>query len=83
VHILDRWLRRFAGHPAIFPLDGRPDWQELVRHGRALSLDELVFQELGDERDDAGEDLAEEGSRRPAPADDARRAPASGNSIRN
>ncbi|MBX6342076.1 MAG: UvrB/UvrC motif-containing protein, partial [Thermomicrobiaceae bacterium] len=44
VHILGRWLRRYAGHPAILPLDGEPlDWLALARAGRALPAPALVF----------------------------------------
>lgn len=44
VSILGRWLRRYAGHPALLPLDGeQPDWAKLVRQARALSEEALTF----------------------------------------
>src|SRR6185312_4833755 len=43
VHILERWLRRHTGHPAVIPLDGKPDWCRLIDHARALTVDELTL----------------------------------------
>lgn len=44
VHLLGRWLRKHAGHPAISPLDGpEPDWQALVERARALPAADLTF----------------------------------------
>lgn len=43
VHLLGRWLRKYAGHRAIIPLDAVPNWVALVAQGRALTDDELSF----------------------------------------
>ncbi len=42
VHILERWLRKHAGHPSILALPESPDWRQVVVRARALTNDELT-----------------------------------------
>jgi hypothetical protein len=54
VHILERWLRKHDGHPAIVALTDEPDWIEVIAYARARTNDELTLDRL-DERDPADE----------------------------
>jgi excinuclease UvrABC nuclease subunit len=42
-NILNRWLFRFVGHPAILPILDQPDWEALAAQALALSDAELDF----------------------------------------
>lgn len=56
--ILNRWLMRHHGHPALIPLPGGRDeatWLRLLREAQRLSDDDLVFRE----QKGAGDDDAE------------------------
>jgi DNA polymerase-3 subunit epsilon len=41
VHILERWLRRHDGHPAVLPLESEPDWRKILLAARSLTTDQL------------------------------------------
>ncbi|HEX5991359.1 MAG TPA: exonuclease domain-containing protein [Thermomicrobiales bacterium] len=46
MHILDSWLARHEGHPAILAIQertGTPDWQEMARRVLGLRRDQLDF----------------------------------------
>ena len=46
MHILDSWLARHDGHPAILAIQeraGTPDWQEMARRALGLRRDQLDF----------------------------------------
>ncbi|HEX3722275.1 MAG TPA: exonuclease domain-containing protein [Nitrolancea sp.] len=60
VHILERWLRKHSGHPAILPLDDEPDWREVVAHARALTVDELTLEHVEESIDSDELDVASE-----------------------
>jgi hypothetical protein len=47
VNILNRWLFRYAGHPAMLPLGDEPNWPVLAV--QALSLDDLALEFNGRE----------------------------------
>ena len=45
-NILNRWLMRHAGHPALLPLPEHPDadhWRQLIAIAQSLTDDELTF----------------------------------------
>jgi excinuclease UvrABC nuclease subunit len=42
-NILNRWLFRYAGHPAILPITELPDWPRLASQALSLSNSELEF----------------------------------------
>jgi DNA polymerase-3 subunit epsilon len=42
-NILNRWLFRYAGHPAILPIPESPDWKKLAEHALSLKDAELEF----------------------------------------
>jgi hypothetical protein len=57
-NILNRWLLRYAGHPAMLPLDlalDEPNWLELATRALALTNDELEFNLRND--DEGSEDV--------------------------
>jgi hypothetical protein len=58
MHILDSWLARHEGHPAILVIQeraGTPDWQDLAKQALRLREDQLDFEGWRKARD-AGED---------------------------
>jgi hypothetical protein len=55
VHILERWLRKHDGHPAIVALDDEPDWLDLIAYARARTTEELTRDRLDDAVDESGE----------------------------
>jgi excinuclease UvrABC nuclease subunit len=55
VHILERWLRKHDGHPAIVALDDEPDWFDLIAYARACTTEELTRDRLDDAVDESGE----------------------------
>ena len=57
MHILDSWLARHGGHPAILVIQeraGTPDWQVMAKRALGLRRDELDFEAWRKARD-AGE----------------------------
>jgi len=46
VHILERWLRKHTGHPAVILLRGDPDWRAVIATARLLSIDELTVDHI-------------------------------------
>jgi excinuclease UvrABC nuclease subunit len=63
VHILERWLRKHAGHPAIIALNDEPDWRRVINNARTLTVEELTLDQIDDsatldERDDVAESVA-------------------------
>jgi len=57
-NILNRWLMRFAGHPALLPLPERPEphhWRQLILMAQALTDDDLVFKEEKPDAEDEGD----------------------------
>jgi DNA polymerase III epsilon subunit family exonuclease len=57
-NILNRWLLRYAGHPAMLSLDlalDEPDWSALAARALALTNDELEFNLRND--DEGNEDV--------------------------
>lgn len=67
VHILERWLRKHDGHPAIVALNDEPEWLELIAYARARTNEELTLDHLDDPVvvDESGE-LAESFAERDA-----------------
>lgn len=60
-NILNRWLMRFAGHPALLPLPERPEphhWRQLILMAQALTDEDLTFKE---EKPAAAEDAEQRG----------------------
>lgn len=41
VHILERWLRKHTGHPAVLTLDDQPDWTAILSTAKSLTVDQL------------------------------------------
>ena len=58
MHILESWLARHDGHPAILAIQergGTPDWQEIARRVLSLRRDQLDFDVWRTARDVDGE----------------------------
>jgi excinuclease UvrABC nuclease subunit len=54
MHILDSWLARHEGHPAILAIQeraGTPDWREMARRALGLRRDQLDFDSWRKARD--------------------------------
>ncbi|MGI8484598.1 MAG: exonuclease domain-containing protein [Thermomicrobiales bacterium] len=50
-NILNRWLMRYAGHPALLPLPDQPEahhWQQLTAIAQSLTDEELLFKDKPD-----------------------------------
>jgi hypothetical protein len=62
VHILDSWLARHEGHPAILAIEERaetPDWQVMARRALGLRRDQLDFDAWRKARDVGGGEWGE------------------------
>jgi DNA polymerase III subunit epsilon len=61
-NILNRWLHRNAGHPAIVPLPLRPDepeWREVAARALALTDDDLLRDVVSVEVEETGDEAQE------------------------
>lgn len=48
VNIVGRWLRKYAGHPAILRIDAEsPDWLTMASAVRSMSREALAFDQVG------------------------------------
>ncbi len=53
VHILERWLRKHDGHPAVLPVGDEPDWSEVLTIARSLPIDVLTADKVSTTDDES------------------------------